>query len=153
VSSIWHPAARESGQTAGEGSRHTGEGESPEEARPPEGESQPVLEALDTIGEVEGSASEPVSDEATSPDLPQAETAEDGGPQAAVPGQDEAGPLAGLTGLLSADQGVPRLPGQATRPLHLKITANQRLHADLLHSLVEMEGQPRRFLRPGLTSA
>jgi hypothetical protein len=134
------PAARESGRQPGLPAYR---GERAQKKKTARGESQPVLEALDTIGEVEGSASEPVSDEATSPDLPQAETAEYGGPQAAVPGQDEAGPLAGLTGLLSADQGVPRLPGQATRPLHLKITANQRLHADLLHSLVEMERSPR----------
>jgi hypothetical protein len=79
--------------------------------------------------------------------------AEGGQPAGAAPDQETAGPLAGLTGLLSADRGVSRLPGQATRPLHLKVTANQRLHADLLHNLVEMEGQPQPLpKRPGMVS-
>jgi hypothetical protein len=56
---------------------------------------------------------------------------------------EDTGPLAGLTGLLLAEQGLSRLPGQATRPLHLKVSANQRLHADLLRSLLEEEGQAR----------
>jgi hypothetical protein len=95
------------------------------------------------IGE-EHTPSEPVLFEDTAPPGGQPPVLSDeGGSPEPAPDQEEAGPLAGLAGLLSADSSQSRLPGQATRPLHLKITANQRLHADLLRSLVEMEGQPR----------
>ena len=96
---------------------------------------------------------EPDLEAAALPGWLQSMRTDEGQPPEAAPSPEEAGPLAGLTGLLSADQGTSHLPGQATRPLHLKITANQRLHADLLHNLVEMEGQARPLpKRPALAS-
>jgi hypothetical protein len=54
-----------------------------------------------------------------------------------------AGPLAGLRGVLSAQPDAIRSRKTVVFSEQLKITANQRAHADLLKSLIETEGVPR----------
>ena len=56
---------------------------------------------------------------------------------------ERAGPLAGLRGVLSAEPDAVRSRKTVVSPSQLKITANQRVHADLLKSLLEEEGQPK----------
>jgi hypothetical protein len=52
------------------------------------------------------------------------------------------GPLAGLRDVLSAGPEIGRPTQPSTRPLKLRVTANQRIHADLLREMVASEGQP-----------
>ena len=55
---------------------------------------------------------------------------------------DNAGPLAGLKGILSAEAGVARARNPKAYSANLKISTSQRAHIELLKTLVEEEGQP-----------
>ncbi|MGW8143011.1 MAG: hypothetical protein ACWGN2_01370 [Anaerolineales bacterium] len=55
---------------------------------------------------------------------------------------EDAGPLAGLKGILSAEAGAARARKPKAYSSSLKISPSQRAHIDLLTSLVEAEGQP-----------
>ena len=52
------------------------------------------------------------------------------------------GPLAGLRDVLAAGPEIGRSTQPSTRPLKLRVTANQRTHADLLREMIASEGQP-----------
>jgi len=61
-----------------------------------------------------------------------------------TPGDREnAGPLAGLRGVLSAEAGAARVRKPRTYSAKLKVSTSQRAHIDLLNSLLEDEGQPQ----------
>jgi hypothetical protein len=66
-----------------------------------------------------------------------------------VEGEESAGPLAGLRGVLSAQPGVSRARKPAVYSTKLKVTANQRAHVDLLKTLLEEEGQPQPLPQRG----
>ena len=55
---------------------------------------------------------------------------------------ENAGPLAGLTGILSAEAGAARAKTPKAYSSSLKISSSQRAHIDLLIDLVKDEGQP-----------
>lgn len=55
--------------------------------------------------------------------------------------RESAGPLAGLSGILSAEAGAARYRKPRTYSAKLKISTSQRAHIDLLKNLVEGEGQ------------
>jgi hypothetical protein len=55
---------------------------------------------------------------------------------------EDAGPLAGLKGILSAEDGAARARKPKAYSSSLKISPSQRAHIDLLTGLVEAEGQP-----------
>jgi hypothetical protein len=61
-----------------------------------------------------------------------------------TPGDHEnAGPLAGLKGVLSAEAGAARIRKPRTYSAKLKVSTSQRAHIDLLNSLLKDEGQPQ----------
>jgi hypothetical protein len=57
--------------------------------------------------------------------------------------RENAGPLAGLKGVLSAEPGAARVRKPRTYSAKLKVSTSQRAHIDLLNSLLEDEGQPQ----------
>jgi hypothetical protein len=64
------------------------------------------------------------------------------------PGDKEgAGPLAGLSGILSAQPGVARIRKPGAYSTNLRITESQEQHVKLLQSLLEQEGQPKPLPR------
>jgi hypothetical protein len=56
---------------------------------------------------------------------------------------ENAGPLAGLKGVLSAEAGAARAKTPKAYSSSLKISSSQRSHIELLTGLVESEGQPQ----------
>ncbi len=58
-------------------------------------------------------------------------------------GRENAGPLAGLRGVLPAEPGAARVRKPRTYSAKLKVSTSQRAHIDLLNSLLEDEGQPQ----------
>jgi hypothetical protein len=65
---------------------------------------------------------------------------------------ENAGPLVGLKGVLSAEPGVARARIPAAYSTKLKVTANQRAHVDLMKTLIEDEDQPLPLPRRGSIS-
>ena len=56
---------------------------------------------------------------------------------------ESAGPLAGLTGILSAEPGAARIRKPGTYSTKIRVTDNQQEHVELLQSLLEEEGEPK----------
>ncbi len=56
---------------------------------------------------------------------------------------ESAGPLAGLTGVLSAEPGVAQIRKPVAYSTKIRITDNQQEHVELLQSILEEEGQPK----------
>lgn len=56
---------------------------------------------------------------------------------------ESAGPLAGLTGVLSAEPGVARIRKPGAYSTKIRISDNQQEHVELLQSLLNEEGQPK----------
>ena len=56
---------------------------------------------------------------------------------------ENAGPLAGLKGVLSAEPGITRARKPAVYSTNLRVSTTQRAHIELLQSLLEEEGQPQ----------
>lgn len=66
----------------------------------------------------------------------------------ASPGDQEgAGPLAGLSGILSAQPGVARIRKPGAYSTNLRITESQEQHVKLLQSLLEQEGESKPLPR------
>ncbi len=57
--------------------------------------------------------------------------------------RENAGPLTGLKGVLSAEPGAARVRKPRIYSAKLKVSSSQRAHVDLLKSLLEDEGQPQ----------
>ena len=61
-----------------------------------------------------------------------------------VPGSlESAGPLAGLSGVLSAEPGVARIRKPGAYSTKIRVTESQQEHVELLQSLLEDEGKPK----------
>ena len=66
---------------------------------------------------------------------------------------ESAGPLAGLSGVLPAEPDHVRPRKSPTYPLELRVSANQRIHVDLLQGLIESEGRAQPLpQRRGISS-
>lgn len=65
---------------------------------------------------------------------------------------ENAGPLAGLKGVLSAVPGAARVRKPRTYSAKLKVSKSQRAHIDLLNSLLEDEGKPQPLPQRGSIS-
>ena len=60
---------------------------------------------------------------------------------------ESAGPLAGLSGVLSAEPGVARIRKPGAYSTKIRVSENQQEHVKLLQSLLEDEGQPKPLPR------
>ncbi|MBK5106573.1 MAG: zinc ribbon domain-containing protein [Anaerolineales bacterium] len=60
---------------------------------------------------------------------------------------ESAGPLAGLTGLLSAEPGVARIRKPGVYSTKVRVSESQQEHVELLQGLLEDEGQPKPLPR------
>lgn len=92
--------------------------------------------------------SEPQIWDETTPDKYESDVSQvDSSP--AKPTEDEsgdlenAGPLAGLKGVLSAEPGITRARKPAVYSTNLRVSTTQRAHIELLQSLLEEEGHPQ----------
>jgi hypothetical protein len=56
---------------------------------------------------------------------------------------ESAGPLAGLSGVLSAEPGVARIRKPGAYSTKIRVTESQQEHVELLQSLLEDEGKPK----------
>lgn len=56
---------------------------------------------------------------------------------------ENAGPLAGLTGVLSAEPGIVRIRKPRAYSTKIKVSNSQQEHVELLQTLIEDEGQPK----------
>jgi hypothetical protein len=67
-----------------------------------------------------------------------------------APGSHEsAGPLAGLTGVLSAEPGIERIRKPKAYSTKIRISESQLEHVELLQSILEEEGQPKPLPEKG----
>jgi hypothetical protein len=83
---------------------------------------------------------------------------EDAAPSIPIEEEDEArvesaGPLAGLSGVLSAEPGVAKVQKPPTYSIKLQVSESQRARVDVLRNMVAEEGKAQPIARPAVISS